>query len=151
LSGRLEPLSLSGRSTTIDESELLEGEVTVFDEGGGVLVHLHGDERVGVAEPLGDGRNRHVLGEEPDGVGVAQIADAQATVVGPRLGRVERTGGRVSIRGRSCRSKEDGILTIQAIGRPFSCSGGPMVWLGAGGAVASVARRSCGTGFLMSS
>jgi hypothetical protein len=57
--------------------------MTVLEEGGGVLVHPYGDERVGVAEPLGDGRDGHVLGEEPDGVGVAQIADAQATVIRP--------------------------------------------------------------------
>ena len=68
-----------------DESALLQGEVTVFDEGGGVLVHPHGDERVGVAEPRGDGPDGHVLGEEPDGVGVAQVADAQAAVIWPGL------------------------------------------------------------------
>jgi hypothetical protein len=108
LSGRLEPLSLSGRSTTIDESELLEGEVTVFDKGGGVLVHLHGDERVGVAEPLGDGRNRHVLGEEPDGVGVAQIADAQATVVGPDLDESSGQEGAFPYAGEAAGRKRTG-------------------------------------------
>jgi hypothetical protein len=59
--------------------------VAVFDEGGGALVHPHCDDRIGVAEPLGDGRNRYVLGEEPDGVGVAQVADAQAAVIRPGL------------------------------------------------------------------
>jgi hypothetical protein len=44
-----------------EESELLEGEVTAHDEAGGVLVHPHGDERAGMAEPLGDGRDGHVL------------------------------------------------------------------------------------------
>lgn len=68
-----------------EESELLEGEVAVFDEGGGVLVHPHGDQRVGVAEPLGDGRDGHVLGEKPDGVGVAQVADTQTAVIWPGL------------------------------------------------------------------
>ncbi len=37
--------------------ELSRGEVAVFDEAGGVLVHAHGDDRIGVAEPFGDGRN----------------------------------------------------------------------------------------------
>jgi hypothetical protein len=63
----------------------LEGEVTALDEAGDVLVHPNGDQRVGVAEPLGDGRDRQVLGEEPDGVGVAQVADAQAAVIWPGL------------------------------------------------------------------
>ena len=59
--------------------------MTVLDEGGGVLVHPHGDQRVGMAEPLGDVRDGHVLGEEPDGVGVAQVAEAQAAVIRPGL------------------------------------------------------------------
>jgi hypothetical protein len=78
-----------------NKSELLVGQVTVFDEGGGVLVDPHGDQRVGVAEPLGDGWDGHVLGEEPDGMSMAQITDAQAAVI-PR----ERRAGRRSPRRR---------------------------------------------------
>ena len=76
---------MPSRTRRRDESQLLEREATVFDEGGGVLVHPHGDQRAGVAEPAGDRRHRDLLGDQPDSVGVAQVVEVQPAVAGPGM------------------------------------------------------------------
>jgi len=67
------------------------GELALVDFGGGELVHAHGDHGVGVAQPLGDGADGGLLGQQPDGVGVAQVVEPWPLLVGPAL--LEPGGG----------------------------------------------------------
>src|SRR6266511_5963185 len=67
------------------ETEMTGGELAVVDQGGGVLVHAHGDHGVGVAKPPCYSTNGDLLGEQPDGVGVAQVVEARPLLVGPCL------------------------------------------------------------------
>ncbi len=59
------------------------GEQALVDQLVDVGVGQLGDERIGVAEPVGDGRHRDVLGDQPDRVGVAQVVEVQPAVAGP--------------------------------------------------------------------
>ena len=67
------------------ETEGAGGDLARRDQGGGVLVHAHGDYGVGVAQSLGDGADGGLLGQQPDGVGVAQVVGAGPLLVGPGL------------------------------------------------------------------
>jgi hypothetical protein len=67
------------------ETERTGGELAVVDQGGGVLVHAHSDHGAGVAKPPCYGTNGDLLGEQPDGVGVAQVVEAGSPLVGSGL------------------------------------------------------------------
>ena len=73
------------------EAEGARGELVLRDQGRGVLVHAHGDHGVGVAQPPGDRADGGLLGEQPDGVGVAQVVEVWPLLVGPGL--VQPGGG----------------------------------------------------------
>src|SRR6266545_8323796 len=77
------------------ETEMTGGELAVVDQGGGVLVHAHGDHGAGVAKPSCYGTNGDLLGEQPDGVGVAQVVEAGSLLVGSGL--VQFGGGQGAV------------------------------------------------------
>lgn len=68
------------------------GELTLVDQLGGVLVHAHGGDGSGVAQPSSDGGDGGVLGEQPDGVGVTQVPEVQPAMGMPRFELVEAAG-----------------------------------------------------------
>ncbi len=81
----------SAGPVTGGEAEGARGELVLFHQGGGVQVHAHGDHGVGVAQPLGDGADCGLLGQQPDRVGVAQVVEMRPLLVGPCL--VQAGGG----------------------------------------------------------
>ncbi len=70
------------------EAEGARGELVLCDQGGGVLVHAHGDHGVGVAQAIGDGADGDLLGQQPDRVGVAQVVRMRTLLVGPSCSRL---------------------------------------------------------------
>ncbi len=113
----------SAGPVTGGEAEGARGELVLFHQGGGVLVHTHGNHGVGVAQPLGDGADGARLADgvresllDPVGLveqplqrtelvllllgAVAELADQQGPAGGKGRGdvhaQVHGTDGRVA-------------------------------------------------------